>query len=155
MKFVIAGVDRVTGAERRIEVEAESEKEALAMASAEGIMPTSARASKKPKPQPKSPAPPVPDSVPGPYTYKMVQIYLGLQVVNERGNEAAHHMQTAVNEWAEHGWEFYRADRFDVFEPPGCIGILLSGLGIWGSGLGKVSHYHVLTFRSPHPRHEF
>ncbi|QDT47220.1 hypothetical protein Pan258_12510 [Symmachiella dynata] len=151
MKFWITGVDRVTGYDRQLEVEAESEKEALEKATAEGIMATSARASKKSMPRrkkrPSRPSPAVPESVAGPYIYKMVQIHLNLEVAGERGGEAAHHMQTAVNEWAERGWEFFRADSFNVVQAPGC-------LAIFGGVKEQVSRYYVLTFRRPHPRRE-
>lgn len=72
----------------------------------------------------------------------MVQIPPNIQVKQSSGQDAAAYLQTAVNQYAAQGWEFYRVDTIGVMVSPGCLGALL------GAKQSYIEHY-VITFRRP------
>lgn len=76
------------------------------------------------------------------FTYKMVQIppNILLKSGTEQGTEAAHYLESVVNEQAARGWEFYRVDPIGVHTQPGCLASLL------GHQATEVTYY-VITFR--------
>lgn len=76
------------------------------------------------------------------YEYKMIQVPPSI-VVKERehrGQEAAHYLESIVNEQAATGWEFYRVDSIGVVTKPGCLGGLLGAKE-------ALREFYVVTFR--------
>jgi hypothetical protein len=53
---------------------------------------------------------------------------------------AAGYVERVINEHAQEGWEFYRADTISVTVPPGCLGQLLGQKE-------TIIFYNILTFR--------
>ena len=78
------------------------------------------------------------------YEYKMIQMppTISVQAKEARGNEAAFYLEHVVNDWASHGWEFFRVDTIGVLTAPGCLAGLLGA---------KAHHieYFVVTMRRP------
>jgi hypothetical protein len=76
------------------------------------------------------------------YKYKMVQIPPTIVVKGReyQGQEAAHYLESLVNEMAAQGWEFYRVDTIGVLTKPGCLGQLFGAREI-------MREYYVVTFR--------
>lgn len=76
------------------------------------------------------------------YEYKMIQIPPTIEIKqkNQKGNEAAHYLESIANEMATKGWEFQRIDTVGVSVAPGCIA------GLFGARHADQSFY-VITFR--------
>jgi hypothetical protein len=80
----------------------------------------------------------------GPYVYKMHQMPPSLSIAEGTAitNQAALHLETIVNKYAEAGWEFYRVDQVGYRIEPGC---LMAFLGV----KTRYVTYYVVTFRMP------
>jgi hypothetical protein len=78
------------------------------------------------------------------YEYFMVQVPPTIQVKQKEfvGNEAAYFLQTAANQYATQGWEFYRVDTVGVVVQPGCLAALIGQKQ-------TLIDYFVITFRRP------
>ena len=76
------------------------------------------------------------------YEYKMIQVPPNIVVKEkgQKGNEAAHYLQTLVNEQVAEGWEFYRVDTVGVVTPAGCLASLFGAKE-------TLKDYYVVTFR--------
>jgi len=61
------------------------------------------------------------------YQYKMTQVPTNFVITNanEANGIASEHFERLANDYARHGWEFYRIDTVNVFVQPGCLGLLL------------------------------
>lgn len=72
----------------------------------------------------------------------MVQVppTISIKGKEHKGTEAAGYMESAVNQMADQGWEFYRVDSVGVQLQPGCLGSLL------GQKTAE-QLYYVITFR--------
>jgi hypothetical protein len=80
------------------------------------------------------------------WQYKVVAIPHDLAVmrkffsVPDPAATAAGYVERVINEHAQDGWEFYRADTISVTVPPGCLGRLLGQTE-------TIIFYNILTFR--------
>lgn len=74
------------------------------------------------------------------YDYFMVQVPPNIQVKQSSGNDAAAYLQSAANQYASQGWEFYRVDTVGVVVAPGCLALLLGAKQ-------SITQYYVITFR--------
>lgn len=76
------------------------------------------------------------------YQYKTVSV--AQQLVCKRGLDLgetlAEYIQEQIEDMAEEGWEYYRADTFQVAETPGCL------YSIFGGSV-KAANFNVLIFR--------
>jgi len=72
----------------------------------------------------------------------MVQVPPSISVKKKehKGNEAAHYLESIVNEMAVDNWEFYRIDSIGVQVAPGCFASLV------GKKTEQYVHY-VVSFR--------
>jgi hypothetical protein len=80
------------------------------------------------------------------YEYKMVQVppTIVVKAKEQRGNEAAHYLQSLANAQAAEGWEFYRVDTVGVVTKPGCLASLFGAKQ-------TLIQYYVVTFRRVKP----
>ena len=79
----------------------------------------------------------------GPFEYKMIQVAEHVVVKEEalKGNEGAAYLQTAVNEQAQQGWEFFRIDEMTLS---------ISSPALFGTrAQGTPTRFYVVTFRRP------
>ena len=81
------------------------------------------------------------------YQYKVVAIPRDVAVMKklfsatDPGATVAGYVEGVINQYAQEGWEFYRADEISVTERPGC-------LSLFGQG-ETVTRYNLLVFRKP------
>ncbi|GGC63540.1 hypothetical protein GCM10011400_59220 [Paraburkholderia caffeinilytica] len=76
------------------------------------------------------------------FEYRMVQVppNIAVRAREHRGKEAAAYLGRGVNEYARHGWEFYRVDSIGVNVQPGCFDALFGRKA-------QSATYYVVTFR--------
>jgi len=82
------------------------------------------------------------------WKYKVVAVPRDVAVMRklfsakDPGDTAAGYVEQIINQHAQEGWEFFRADTISVTESPGCLGQLLGQKE-------TITFYNLLTFRKP------
>lgn len=78
-----------------------------------------------------------------PYQYKTFQLPQTIEAsAKDRSTAVAEMVQRVINDHAQHGWEYFRADSFAVTTAPGCLGALFGAKQEYAT-------YSVLVFRKP------
>ena len=76
------------------------------------------------------------------FTYKVVSVpkNIALKRGKDWGTTIAEFVEDTINKMANEGWEFYRADNYQVEELVGCLGAL-------AGNKGTSQNFNLLVFR--------